>query len=266
MRLDDHRAFTAALRARLEARDDVLGLVALGSMAEVGELPDDRSDHDFFVVVEPHAAEGYRARVDWLPDPGAVALHFRETPHGQKVILASGHLLEYAVFTREELALARVNRYRVLVDKADVAERMAAVADATRARATREAPSDAWLVGLLLSEALVAALRDSRGEHLSGGQRRQQAMVHLLRLAARHVPRAADARLDDLDASRRVERAWPELAARLVRAERESGQAHVEAILDAAELTLAPRMPAFPREALAAVRRRVAEVYRTAAA
>ena len=50
------------------------------------------------------------------------------------------------MFDADELALARVNRYRVLLDRADVAARMERVRGATAAAA---APPDVrWRVGL----------------------------------------------------------------------------------------------------------------------
>ncbi|MFO0746604.1 MAG: hypothetical protein U1F43_13180 [Myxococcota bacterium] len=260
MRLDEHRHFTARLAHVLQSRGDILGLVALGSMAEQGEAPDDFSDHDFFVIAEPSAAESYRERVDWLPDADAIVHHYRETAHGVKAFYRGGHFVEYAVFTPDEIALARVNRYRVLFDRGDVARRMDAVAVATRERVLREAPSDDWLVGQLLGEALVAALRDARGEHTSGAQRRQSATQHLLRLVARHVPSPTHHRLDDLDATRRVELAYPELAQRLDLASRRSAREHALCILDVAAEALAPRVPGFPAEALAVVRQRVASL------
>jgi hypothetical protein len=256
MRIDEHRRYTAALHDTLAARADVLGLVALGSLAEQGEVPDDYSDHDFFVVVPPHVAEWYRAEDLWIPERSDIVLRYRETAHGGKVIFRSGHLLEYAVFTPDELALARVNRYRVLLDRADIGARMAEVAKATAARARREAPDDGWLVGQLLGEALVAALREARGEHTSAAQRRAQATEHLVRLVARHVPAEGAERLDGLDASRRVERVYPAITARLVAAEG-TGLTHVLAILEVARSELAPRLPGFPIAALDAVQRRV---------
>ncbi len=251
---ETYRAYTSRLLASLEARSDIVGLVALGSMAEQGEVPDAFSDHDFFVIAGPHAAEAYRERSDWLPDHARIALRFRETAHGVKVVYAGGHLVEFAVFTPDEIALARVNRYRVLLDRGDVAARMSAVAHETRARLEREAPSDEWLVGQLLTEVLVASVRAARGEHTSAAQRRQAATQHLLRLVARHVPTPSGARLDPLDPTRRVELAYPSLAARLYEAEREGGAGAVRALLDLADRELAPRIPGFPHAALEAIR------------
>lgn len=170
-----YRAFTDALRRSLESDERVLGLVALGSMAEQGRQPDRWSDHDFFVVAAD--AETLRGTTEWLPEREHIALWFRETPHGCKAVYDDGHLVEYAVFTPEELLLARVNDYRVLVDRERVAERMAEVARVRDAAAERS-----WVEGMFLSNLLVAAARAQRGETLSARWMLAHAMRFLVML------------------------------------------------------------------------------------
>lgn len=63
MQLDDYRSFTAALTLSLANDPRVLGLIALGSMAEQDYLPDQWSDHDFFVVTVPGQQEAFRKEV-----------------------------------------------------------------------------------------------------------------------------------------------------------------------------------------------------------
>jgi hypothetical protein len=155
--MPDYHAFTAALLASLEARESVAGLVALGSMAERGRLPDRWSDHDFFVIAAD--AEALRITTEWLPYRERIAVWFRETAHGCKAIYDDGHLVEYAVFTPDELSLARVNDYRVLLDRERIEERMG-----TLAARTEPPPDRAWLHGMFLSHVLVAAGRARRGE------------------------------------------------------------------------------------------------------
>src|SRR4051794_18532702 len=104
---EDYEAFTRNLTDALAADARVIGVVALGSMARSDYEPDEWSDHDFFVVARPDAAEAMRTDLTWLPDFGDVVLAARETAHGLKVIFRSGHLAELAVFTPEELSLAR---------------------------------------------------------------------------------------------------------------------------------------------------------------
>ena len=177
-------AFTAALQGSLAGRPDVLGLVALGSMAGRDYQPDEFSDHDFFVVAAPPSAEPLREDLSWLPARDRVLLSFRETAHGLKVLYDDGHLLELAVFAPDELALASVNRYRVLLDRADVATRMEAVARATAEASAAGAPTDDALLGLFLSALLVGVGRHLRGERASGRNLvHGQALRHLLRPA-----------------------------------------------------------------------------------
>ncbi|MCM2333771.1 MAG: hypothetical protein NDI82_07470, partial [Anaeromyxobacteraceae bacterium] len=194
-----HRDFTARLVARLAADPDVLGVVTLGSTSGLPPAPDAFSDHDFFVVVRPGAQERLRADLGWLPDPGEVVLAFRETAHGLKVLYRGGHLAEFAVFDPDELALARVNRYAVPLDRSDVAARLAGVRAATAAAAAPP-PDEAWQAGQLLTNLVVGAGRAARGERLSGhGLVRVGALGHLVALLRARLPAAARAPLDDLD-------------------------------------------------------------------
>jgi hypothetical protein len=251
--------FTAALTARLEMDPDVLGLVALGSMSGEPPGPDAWSDHDFFVVTRPGAQERLRVDPAWLPESGRIVLWHRETAHGLKAVWDDGHLAELAVFDPDELALARVNRFRVLLDRGDVAARMAAVRSATAARGAAESPDLRWLGGQFLGELLVGAGRAARGERTSGHFRvRSQALVHLLQLVHRLVPPTEGAVPDELDPSRRVERAWPALARELDAALGLPVPAAAAALLDAADHALGERAP-WPAAAAAAVRRKIAE-------
>src|SRR5690349_14176109 len=159
----DYHAWTRALRDALGGDDRVVGLVAVGSMADRDYGPDRYSDHDFFVVSTPGGQEALRRDLSWLPAGRPVALTLRETEHGLKVVYDDGHLLEFAVFDLEELGLARVNRYRVLLDRGGVTERMAEVA---RERVAPETIEHAF--GMLVTNVLVGDRKSTRGEALSG--------------------------------------------------------------------------------------------------
>ncbi|HSN91024.1 MAG TPA: hypothetical protein VLS93_07325, partial [Anaeromyxobacteraceae bacterium] len=210
--------FTSTLLGNLSVRSDVLGLVALGSTSGEGAPPDQWSDHDFFVVTAPGAQEAFRADLSWLPDADRIALSFRETAHGLKVVYRGGHLVELAVFDAEELFLARVNRWRVLLDRADVEARMRQVRERTAAETARR-DDDVWRAGQLLGGLLVGTGRFRRGERASG-QRLVwcNALEHLLVLVARHVLAERPEARDDLDAFRRLESAYPALAREIERA------------------------------------------------
>jgi hypothetical protein len=247
--------FTERLRLRLEREPDVLGLVALGSMSGEGAPADAWSDHDFFVVVAPGTQERFRTDLAWLPDAGSVALAFRETAHGLKVLFESGHLAEFAVFDPEELHLARVNRYRVLLDRADVARRMAQVRAATAAIAPAD---DRHQLGQFLTNLLVGVGRWRRGERLSGDLLvRSGALGHLLRLLAARVPADDPAAVDGLDPFRRVERAWPRIAAGIHAALEGDTPSAAAGLLEIARRELRDRLE-WPATAAEAVGRAIA--------
>jgi hypothetical protein len=188
--MNAYREWTAQLTRSLEADPRVLGLVALGSMAERGRQPDRWSDHDFFVIARD--AEAFRSTTEWLPEEERIACWFRETPHGCKAIYDDGHLAEYAVFTPDEMRVARVNDYRVLFDRERVGERMAEIA------ARRDPlPDRSWLEGMFLSNLLVAVSRAQRGEVFSA----QWMLAH----ATRHLVTLLGGGPDDLDPQRRFE-------------------------------------------------------------
>jgi hypothetical protein len=246
--------FTDLLLQRLRADPDVVGLVALGSMSGLAPEPDRWSDHDFFVVTRPGAQERLRAERGWLPDAGRIVLWHRETAHGVKAVWDDGHLAELAVFDPEELALARVNRYRVLLDRADVEARVEAVRRATAAAAPSIDPR--FDVGQLVCALLVGGLRAARGEELSAGQFvRTYAAGHFLRLLQAASPPEPGATLDDLDPFRRAEQAWPAPARALGEAlARRPGEAAL-AVLDLAEATFRPLAAVpWPSAAVEAVR------------
>ena len=248
-----YAAFTDALAERLAGDPRVAGLVALGSMAGEGLLPDEFSDHDFFVVTAAGVPELFRRDLSWLPGAESAVLVHRETEHGLKVVLPDGHLLEFAVFDRDELLAARANRYRVLLDRGGVAERMAEVAAKPAL-----APESRWLCGQLLGNLLVGGGRAARGEVLSARLFvAGHATGHLLRLLARHVPPEAEAPRDDLDPFRRFERGYPRLGAELNRALSQPPLEAALALLDVAAGELSARCPDWPGGAAAAVRKRL---------
>jgi predicted nucleotidyltransferase len=259
VRPDDYRAFTSALVDGLSADPRVVGVVAVGSMAERDYAPDEWSDHDFFVVTAPEEQEAFRSALDWLPRAAAIALSYRETAHGLKVLLDDGHLLEFAVFDVDELALAGVNRYRVLLDRGGVEERLAATA-AARAAARED---ESFLFGQLLTAVLVGAGRDGRGEALSGAFFvKGLAVRHLLALLARAVPSERAGLLDDLDPFRRFEQVHPGLAREV---EGCCARRTVEAglgLLDLAEREARPHLPKLPWAALGPVRQRLSSAGR----
>ena len=222
--------FIEQLKANLAARDDVLGLVLVGSTA-ARERQDEWSDHDFFVITMDAAAEPMRKTLDWLPDHDAIALAPRETAHGLKVVYDAGHVLEFAVFTLGELAQAGANAYEVALDRGGVAAIMESLAK--RPRAARD---DDTNLALLVALLLIGVGRARRGELLVAGNLiRTYAVERLLTVLAHRSP---DARLDDLDPFRRVEVVFPQLG--LAEAVAQPPEEAARAILAIAERELGP--------------------------
>ena len=255
-----YRAWSQALVERVEADPRVLGLVALGSMAEQGTRPDRWSDHDFFLVVASGWEEELRRNLDWLPDPESLVFSYRETRHGVKALYRDGHLIELAVFTLAELGVARVNRYRVLLDRGGVAAALSRVRAETVAAIARESPDVGWRVGQLLTHLLVGVGRWARGEKLAGAESiRLHALRDLVGLLARLVPPADPTLADDLDPLRRFERVWPDLGRELDLLLEQPPLGVAQGLLDLAEREVGSRLAEFPHDGLATVRRALQE-------
>lgn len=193
----------------------MVGLVAVGSMADRDYSPDEWSDHDFFLISRPGEQEALRQDLRWLPAHERIAFSFRETEHGLKVLYDDGHMLEFAVFDVAEIALAGVNRYRTLFDRGGVEEACVTVRDHPRPQ-----HDDDHLFGMVLTAALVAIGRGRRGEVLSAAFLVTWGLTYLTRLVARVVPAEDASILDNFDSLRRFERAYPELGAELAAAVR----------------------------------------------
>jgi hypothetical protein len=255
MKPEEYAAFTQALLQNLTGDPRVLGLVALGSMAERGQHPDQWSDHDFFVITHPHEQEAFRTDLGWLPDAGEVVLHLRETEHGVKAVYRSGHLVEFAVFDLVELRMAKINRYRVLLDRGGVRRAVEEVVVETLRWSERQYARDDYDLGEFLTNLLVGAGRFVRGERLSGRYFvKALALQHLLHLLGRHLLPERENRLDNLDPLRRFEQAFPPLGQELnAILEEDTGRCAI-LLLDLAERELRPRMSDFPAEAVEIIR------------
>jgi hypothetical protein len=249
---DEYRAFTRELTDRLRTDGRAIGLVAVGSMADRDYAPDEWSDHDFFVITPPDKQEELRNDLSWLPHHDCITLSVRETDHGLIVIYDDGHLLEFAVFDLEEIALAGVNRHRVLLDRGGVEERIEHVA--ANPRPPRD---DVFLFGKTLVAALVATGRGRRGETLSAAFLITWATTYLNRLLIRTLPSRNASVLDGFDSLRRFERAYPELGAELAAIVRLDPAEGGPALLDVLERELRPVRPDLAWPALDAVRARL---------
>ncbi len=260
MNRHDYEAFTAALLARLDPDPRVVGLMAVGSMAGRSHTPDDWSDHDFWLVVTPEAQTWFQTRADWLPDGDRIVLWFREPHGGFKALYDHGHLIEYAVSDRAGLLHARVNDYRLLIDRINLADDLARMQAATTAEAEDLARDGLCLFGQFVTALLVGVGRCRRGERLSGRQVIDgMALAALLRLIPTVLPPQGEARtLDNLDPLRRFEAAYPALGAEINALLDLAPEQAAGGLLDLADGLLRDRMPGYPAQAVAAVRARIA--------
>lgn len=258
MEREAYERFTAELTTRLAADGRVVGLVALGSMAALDYQPDRWSDHDFFVITQPGEQEYFRTDLVWLPRSAEIVFWFRETEHGVKVVYADGHLLEFAVFDTQELALAGANRYRVLLDRGGIEAQMQSIARRTTERSRPTSDDDRHRLGMFLTNVLVGVGRHQRGERLSGIEFiKGYALAHLLTLLQRHVPSADKTVLDNLNPYRRFERVFPGLGVELETILAQDSLAAARGLLTLAERELKPYLPEWPSQAVAAIRRQV---------
>lgn len=151
------------------------------------------------------------------------------------------------------------DRYRVLLDRADLQRRLADLAAATAATGEARA-DDAWLLGQFLTSLLVGAARHIRGERLSGRLLvASHAVRPLLILLARHVPSGRRDLSDDLDPFRRFELIYPELGGELGAVLSRDTRAAALGLLEIASRELASRIRGFPSRAAEAVGRRIEE-------
>jgi lincosamide nucleotidyltransferase len=245
MKIEAYRQLTENLKSNLDKDERVLALIALGSMAETSRIPDNWSDHDFFVITQTGEQENFRTDLAWLPAHDQIILSIRETAHGLKVLYNNGHLLEFAVFDTAELQVARVNDYRILFDKAEISPMLISLVrdELPTVNMHKE-------LSMVLALLLVGAGRYARGEKLSAHLFiKSYALYHLLPLLRQHLAAADPSPLDTLDPIRRFEQVFPEIGA-------EINQIlllpPVEAALDMLELVdrlLRDTLPDYPAQA-----------------
>ena len=201
--------YTERLRTSLESRDEVVGLVVLGSTAD-STFWDEWSDHDFWVITKPGAQDALVEDLSWLPEYQNIAILITHRPHGRTMLFRNRHKVEFAVFDVDELRSAKVERYRVLNDRDQIAELIKAVHEESLKQARTRSETLENLCLLLWS----ACERHYRGELLSARQYLDAFAVNqLLSLLSDSEP--GDARKDALDPRRRLEMRSPRLASEL---------------------------------------------------
>jgi len=161
-----HATFIRRLRDRLRDDPEGLGLVGLGASSGQPPGPDELSGHQLLVVVRPGAQARWLEDLDWLPRDAGLPVHaFRASAFAVKVLFAGGHLVEVAVLAPEALALPRGVRHGLLLDKADLAARLAQAPEAgTEAGPPPGVAPVTWAAGQLLAALVTGAGHQARGE------------------------------------------------------------------------------------------------------
>jgi hypothetical protein len=246
--------YSERLVESVSARDEVLGLVLVGSGGDRSRI-DEWSDHDFFLITTPDAAEEFRQNLSWLPDQQSIVLAPRETDHGLKVVYADGHVLEFAVATLAELATFASNSWTVLLDRGGVETTMLGLPKTAPGHSDGH---DDRGIQLFVSLLLIGTGRARRGEVIvAGGLVRQWALDHLLRVWRHRLPSPDAARLDTLDVQRRFEFVYPEVGGRIAAILRQDPETAARELLELAEEHLAAGWDHWPTAGVAAVRQRL---------
>jgi len=204
--------FKTELRDKSQADDRILGLVWAGSAADTDRF-DIYSDYDFYLVTLDDEAEPMRQNLEWLPRIEEIAYWARETAHGLKVVYKDGTILEFAIFTLDELSNSVVNHFFVDLDKADVKTRTEAIQVKGEPKSHENVEDHLAIIFTLL---MIAIGRARRGELLIAGQFiRSYAALHLIKAVKKSFESADLSKRDVVDPWRRFEWEYPEIALKL---------------------------------------------------
>jgi lincosamide nucleotidyltransferase len=261
MNPQEYQRFTAELQHTLERDPRVLGLMAAGSMADQSHPPDEWSDHDFWVIVEPESASWFHTHSEWLPDSSAIVLYFQEPHGGLKAVYRSGHLLEFAVSGSDNLLTAKVNDYRLLIDRIGLAADLEKLYQNTAAEFDQVVGDDICLLGQFLTNLLVGVWRFRRGEQLSARQFITVSSLYaLLRLIPKHIASPRSGMLDNLDPLRRFEMAYSEIATEINGWLARDLEQAATGLIDLADHLLHDLIVDYPTEAVKVVRQQISSV------
>ena len=244
--------YTDRLRAALESNSEVVGLVTLGTTAD-SNFRDEWSDHDFWVITKAGAQDSLVQDLSWLPDAADIAITVEHAPRGRTVIYRNRHKVEFAVFDVNEAREGKIQRYRILIDRDQIADLIESIHQETLNQALAAKAKPRALQNLCVL-AWSACERYCRGEMLSARQYLDGFAVNqLLNL----LPTTVD---DELDPRRRLELNSPELAAELLTILKEPVPAGALHLLEIAERELKPKAPSLAWENVKMVREWISEL------
>lgn len=243
---EQYETYTQLLVDLAQADTRILSLIVLGSTAATHHQPDQWSDHDFWLVVADGTQAQFHDDLTWLPQHHRMVLAFRETQHGWKVIFENGHVLEYAIFSREELNVARFHHYKILIDKADVTKQL----EALKTTFVVDTANPNKIAQHILSLIVIGMGRYHRGEQLSGMLFIKHHVVEqLTALIQATVPPQQPRLVDDLSPGRRIEFTHPQYTEHLHRLITLPVPEAAQTIVDIV-VSLKDEIPDFPSSAI----------------
>jgi len=137
-----------------------MALIGAGSAGADISRMDQYSDIDFFLIVEEGSSADFINDNSWFGNQLPIVFAFRDTDHGNKVLLENGVFLEFAIFTEVELSLYGIPGLRTIWCKPGFV-----IPDlSSKEPLVREL---SYYVNQALSNLLVGALRLRRGERLA---------------------------------------------------------------------------------------------------
>jgi hypothetical protein len=243
MKAADFDTYTGRLFAVLDSAPEVIGFVTLGTTAETS-FRDAWSDHDFWVITKVGAQDSFLKDLSWLPDAHDIALEVRHS-NGWTVVYRNQHKVEFAVFDVNEAHEGKVQSYRILIDRDQIAELMESVQWNTRKHSQVRSDALENLCVLVWS----ACERYSRGELLSARQYLDGFAVNQLLSWLSESDKEALGK-DVLDPRRRVELRSPTLAKEVLAALEKPVPSAALELLEIAEREIKPKRPTLAWESV----------------
>lgn len=139
---------------------NTIAFIGAGSAGAAISRMDQYSDIDFFLIVEDGFSSHFINNNSWFGDYLPIVFEFRDTEHGNKVLLENGVFLEFAIFTLAELAQNGIPGLQTIWSKSgfvlpDLSSKVPQIRELS------------YYVDQALSNLLVGALRLRRGERLA---------------------------------------------------------------------------------------------------
>lgn len=187
----------------LSQREDCLGLLALGSCADIDRM-DQWSDLDFFVLVDKGKQISYLSNLDWLEACAPLAYVFRNTKDGHKIMWEDGIYAEYAVFEYDQMENIPFSKGAFIFKKNGYV-----LMDTPNIDYPVLSQSTDYAVNEILTNLYVGLLRFHRGELLSACRLIQVHAVDRILSIHRDID---NTKYDMFSLERRVEFNHPELS------------------------------------------------------